>query len=59
MARGIKARSALGRKYTVDFEGDDQLKQINEGIRELTEENDQFRRRISSLKAGNRTEQNG
>ena len=56
MAAALKRHSTQNRKYTVDFEGDDQIKQINEGIRELTEENDQLRRRITALKAGGKSE---
>ena len=48
--------STQNRKYTVDFEGDDQLKQINDGIRSLSEDNDQLRRRITALKAGAKSE---
>ena len=51
MSEALKSHSGMNRKYTLEFEGDDQLKQINEGIRELTEENDQLRRRITVLKS--------
>ena len=53
MSEALKSHSGMNRKYTLEFEGDDQLKQINEGIRELTEENDQLRRRITVLKSKN------
>ena len=56
IAAALKKHSAQNRKYTVDFEGDDQIKQINEGIRELAEENDQLRRRITALKSGSKSE---
>lgn len=38
------------RRYNVNFEGDDQLAELNEGISELSEENRQLRRRIRDLK---------
>ena len=56
IAAALKLHSTQNRKYTVDFEGDDQLKQINDGIRALSEENDQLRRRITALKAGAKSE---
>ena len=56
IATALKLHSIQSRKYTVDFEGDDQLKQINDGIRSLSEDNDQLRRRITALKAGAKSE---
>ena len=56
IAAALKLHSTQNRKYTVDFEGDDQLKQINDGIRSLSEDNDQLRRRITALKAGAKSE---
>lgn len=56
IAAALKLHSTQNRKYTVDFEGDDQLKQINDGIRALSEDNDQLRRRITALKAGAKSE---
>lgn len=41
---------SLGKSYTLDFDGDDQLVQINEGIREITGENQQLRKRIKGLR---------
>lgn len=41
---------SYGRKYNYTFEGDDQLKELSEGISELTGENRQLRHRISQLK---------
>lgn len=37
-------------RYTLDFEGDDELKELNQSITDLTEENRQLRRRLSDLK---------
>ena len=56
IAMARKLHSVQSRKYTVEFEGDDQLKQINDGIRSLSEDNDQLRRRITALKAGAKSE---
>ena len=56
IAAALKLHSTQNRKYNVDFEGDDQLKQINDGIRSLSEDNDQLRRRITALKAGAKSE---
>ena len=56
IATALKLHSIQSRKYTVDFDGDDQLKQINDGIRSLSEDNDQLRRRITALKAGAKSE---
>ena len=50
MAAGLTAYRSYGKRYTVDFDGDDQLKEINEGITELTSENQTLQRRISALK---------
>ena len=50
MASGLSAYRSYGKNYTVDFDGDDQLKEINEGIAEITTENQTLQRRISALK---------
>lgn len=39
-----------GRRYTYDFEGDDQLKKLNDSLTEITDENTELRRRISILR---------
>ena len=41
---------SMGRRYSLTFDGDDQLSELNEGITDLTEENRQYRRRIKLLK---------
>jgi len=38
------------KKYSYKFEGDDQLTELNDGIIELTTENQQLRRRLVDLK---------
>ena len=40
---------SMGRRYSLAFDGDDQLSELNEGITDLTEENRQYRRRIKLL----------
>lgn len=40
----------LGRKYNYEFEGDDQLSELNSGISELIGENIQLKKRISVLR---------
>lgn len=39
-----------GRRYSVIFEGDDQIANINSGVTELAEENMELKRRISTLR---------
>ena len=41
---------SMGRRYSLAFDGDDQLSELNEGITDLTEENRQYRRRIKLLR---------
>lgn len=48
--KGLDAYRASDKKYNVSFEGDDELAALNEGISELTAENQQLRRRIKELR---------
>ena len=54
---GAKSQDALNayrlsdKKYTVRFEGDDQLVELNDGITELTGENQMLRKRVANLRA--------
>ncbi len=50
MVAALNNYRSLGKAYTYEFEGDDQLCQINEGIREITGENLQLRKRIKGLR---------
>ena len=50
MLKGMDEYQASGRRYSVTFEGDDELSLLNEGISDITEENRQYRRRIKQLK---------
>ncbi len=50
MAAGLNAYRSYNKKYNVTFDGDDQLREINDGIAELTAENQTLRKRIIALK---------
>ena len=49
MLEGLDAYRSQDKKYTVKFEGDDELVRLNEGITELANENRQFRSRIKTM----------
>ena len=49
MLDGLDAYRARDKKYSVKFDGDDELVRLNEGISELANENRQFRSRIKSI----------
>lgn len=51
MLEGLSNYRAFNKKYQCNFEGDDQLSELNNGITELTEENQQLRRRIHQLRS--------
>lgn len=50
MLENLGAYRSSDKKYTVKFEGDDQLAELNEGISELANENQQLRRRIKEIR---------
>jgi len=50
MLAGLSAYRSTDKKYTVRFEGDDELVELNEGISEIAGENQQLRRRIKEIK---------
>ena len=50
MLAGLNNYRSYNKKYNYSFEGDDQLAELNEGITELTGENQQLRRRVSDLR---------
>lgn len=54
---GMKAYTAMNKKYNYRFEGDDQLYELNEGITGLAEDNWILRKRISDLR--NAAKENG
>ncbi len=49
MLAGLDAYRAQDKKYSVKFDGDDELVRLNDGISELANENRQFRSRIKTL----------
>lgn len=50
MLASMEAYRSHDKKYTCTFEGDDQLRQLNDGIRAMADENQELRKRISALK---------
>ena len=50
MLDSLKAYKATDKRYTYKFDGDDQLAELNAGIAELADENQQLRKRITALK---------
>lgn len=50
MLSGLNNYRSYNKKYSYTFEGDDQLAELNEGITELTNENQQLRKRVSDLR---------
>ena len=50
MLDALSAYRSNDKRYTVMFEGDDQLSELNEGISELAGENQQLRRRIREIR---------
>ena len=50
ISEGLDAYKATGRLYKYTFEGDDQLANINSGVTDLIEENQELKRRIKALK---------
>ena len=50
MLDGLKNYRSYNKKYSYDFDGDDQLRDLNSGISDLIAENQQMRKRLSSLK---------
>ncbi|MCQ2148999.1 MAG: hypothetical protein MJY45_01370 [Bacteroidales bacterium] len=51
MLEGLNNYRSYNRKYANEFDGDDQLAELNSGILELTAENQQLRKRILGLKS--------
>ena len=47
---GIDAYKATGRLFKYNFDGDDQLGNINSGVSDLIDENHELRRRVKALK---------
>ena len=50
MADGLTAYRTSARRYNYEFDGDDQLAEINEGITEVVDENIELKSRIKTLR---------
>lgn len=50
MLTGLKNYRSFGSKYSYEFEGDDQLSELNDGITEMAGENMQLRKRLKMLR---------
>lgn len=50
MLQNFQLYKQFGKKYTYTFDGDDQLKELNENIKELSDDNQQLRHRVSQLR---------
>ncbi len=53
MLNHLQSYRTAGKKYTYEFDGDDQLAELNSSISEITEENSILKRRIKVLKDNN------
>ncbi|MBQ6184567.1 MAG: hypothetical protein IJK48_01720 [Bacteroidales bacterium] len=51
MLSGLNNYRSFNSKYSYTFEGDDELAELNDGITELTGENQQLRKRLSDMRA--------
>ena len=50
MLSGLNNYRSYNKKYSYSFEGDDQLVELNDGITELTGENQMLRKRVANLR---------
>ncbi len=50
MLGSLRDYRSYGKKYTYNFEGDDQLSELNSGISDLAGENQQLRKRLTALR---------
>ncbi|MBQ0144466.1 MAG: hypothetical protein KBS78_04740 [Bacteroidales bacterium] len=51
MLSGLSNYRSYGKPYSYTFDGDDELSELNDGILQLTVENQQLRKRVSDMKA--------
>ena len=51
MLSGLNNYRSFNSKYSYTFDGDDELAELNDGITELTGENQQLRKRLSDMRA--------
>ena len=50
MLHGLSEYRALNKRYDVKFDGDDELKELSDGISELVEENRLMQKRVKDLR---------
>ena len=50
MSDGVDSYRVSGRRYIYEFDGDDQLANINSGLTEIIEENVELKRRLKNLR---------
>lgn len=50
MLNSLKDYRTYGKKYTYNFEGDDQLAELNKGVSDMAAENQQLRKRLTALR---------
>ena len=50
MSDGIDAYRLSSRRYLYEFDGDDQLANINTGLTEIIDENVELKRRVKNLR---------
>lgn len=50
MHKGLNSYRSYNRRYSFTFDGEDELKEMNEGIKELCDENQQLRKRVRDLR---------
>jgi cell division protein FtsB len=52
MLDSLKIYRSFNTPYNYDFQGDDQLHELNENVSELAAENSRLRKRISAMRSG-------
>ena len=57
MLGGLRNYRDMGKRYNIEFDGDDQLSELNAGITDVTSENQQLRKRLNAIRQ-NLTQQN-
>ena len=57
MLGGLKNYRDMGKRYNVEFDGDDQLAELNSDITDIASENQQLRKRLNAMRQ-NLTQQN-
>ena len=58
MLGGLKNYRDMGKRYNMEFDGDDQLSELNSDISDLASENQQLRKRLNAMRQ-NLNQQNG